>query len=129
MNQGESGIKMWVRVTFSKDSVFGISNCYARLNVPFDTFLRSTSDRFLVLEDVVLPIHSSEEERKRSISIGESNLTPMRNLQRAFPGSQGKLYINLFQVTSIMPLDPSSEIVKMLERITSISIVESKKED
>lgn len=120
---------MWVRVTFSKDSVFGISNCYARLSVPFDSFLRSTSDRFLVLEDVVLPIHSSEDEKRRSTSIGDSNLTPMRNLQKAFPGSQGRLYINLFQITSIMPLDPNSEIVKMLERITSISVVESGKRD
>ncbi|RKY02495.1 hypothetical protein DRP77_07855 [Candidatus Poribacteria bacterium] len=124
----ENVAKIWVRVAFSQDSVYGISNCYARLSIPLDSFLRSATDRFLILEDVVLPIHS-EEDRRKSVTFGEVTLTPMKNLQRAFPGSTGKLYVNVFQITSIMPLDPNSEIVKTLERITSLSVVESSKKE
>ena len=52
---------------------------------------------------------------------GDANLVSMKNMKDTFPGSNGKLYVNTYQLASIMPLDPNSKMVKDLERVTSIS--------
>ena len=45
----------------------------------------------------------------------------LKNLKNLFPGSDGTLYINTYQVASIMPLDPNSQTVKDLNRVITVS--------
>ena len=111
---------MWVRISFYYASTFfNISNCYAKIwldeDAPFPP-----DDKFLVLEDIVLPMQQAPDEKKRAIS-GDTNLVALKNMKDTFPGNDGKLYVNTFQIASIMPLDLKSEMVKDLERVTSVS--------
>ena len=110
---------IWIRVSFYYSNMFyNIPNCYAK--VWFDDNSEfPPDDKFLLLEDIVLPMQALDE-RKRPVQ-GDANLVSMKNMKDTFPGSNGKLYVNTYQLASIMPLDPNSKMVKDLERVTSIS--------
>ena len=112
---------MWVRISFYYASTFfNIPNCYAKIWIDEDAAF-PPEDKFLVLEDIVVPLQATEEKR-RPIS-GDTNLVALKNMKDTFPGNDGKLYVNTFQIASIMPLDLNSEMVKDLERVTSVSML------
>ena len=112
---------MWVRISFYYASTFfNIPNCYAKIWIDEDAAF-PPEDKFLVLEDIVVPLQATEEKR-RPIS-GDTNLVALKNMKDTFPGNDGKLYVNTFQIASIMPLDLNSEMVKNLERVTSVSML------
>lgn len=112
---------MWVRISFYYASTFfNIPNCYAKIWIDEDAAF-PPEDKFLVLEDIVVPLQATEEKR-RPIS-GDTNLVALKNMKDNFPGNDGKLYVNTFQIASIMPLDLNSEMVKDLERVTSVSML------
>ena len=112
------GQYVWVRVSFSRsDVLYSIPNCYAKIWVP-DGSEFPPGDRYLCFEDVVLPL--SAEEPKRSTRPEGTNLVALRNMPRTFPGSDGTLYVNQFQIASLLPLDPKSELVQDLRRIARV---------
>ena len=116
------GKYVWVRVSFARADVFyNIPNCYAKVWVSNESEF-PPGDRFLCLEDVILPL--SAEEPRRTTRPEGTNLVALRNMPRTFPGSDGRLYINHFQVASILTLDPESELVHTLRRIARIRPVE-----
>ncbi|MBM3234857.1 hypothetical protein FJZ31_01025 [Candidatus Poribacteria bacterium] len=110
---------MWVRISFYYASTFfNIPNCYAKIWIDEDATF-PPEDKFLILEDIVLPMQALDE-KKRPVA-GDTNLVALKNMKDTFPGNQGKLYVNTFQIASIMPLDLNSEMVKNLDRVTSVS--------
>ena len=112
---------MWVRISFYYASTFfNIPNCYAKIWIDEDATF-PPEDKFLVLEDIVVPLQATDE-KKRPVS-GDTNLVALKNMKDTFPGNEGKLYVNTFQLASIMPLDLNSEMVKDLERVTSVSML------
>lgn len=112
---------MWVRISFYYASTFfNIPNCYAKIWLDEDAEF-PPDDKFLVLEDIVVPLQATDE-KKRPVS-GDTNLVALKNMKNAFPGNEGKLYVNTFQIASIMPLDLNSEMVKNLERVTRVSML------
>ncbi len=120
------GEYVWVRISFSRSDVFyNIPNCYAKVWVPQEKEF-PPGDRFLCLEDVILPL--SAEEPKRSTRPEGTNLVALRNMPRTFPGSDGSLYINHFQIASLMTLNPESKLVQDLKRIARVMPVSEGKD-
>lgn len=119
------GHHIWVRVSFYQSSAFfNIPNCYARIWVSDDEEFPPPNDKFLLLEDIVLSIQS-DEVKKRTKQKGSSNLVAVKNMEETFPGSNGRLYVNTFQIASIMPLDPKSELISDLNRVTTMKVVDT----
>jgi len=115
----KSGTYRWFRVSFSYTSTFyNILNCYGRIWVDEEAKF-PPDDRFILIEDIVLPMKALEE-KKRQVQ-PDTNLVAIENLKNLFPGSDGRLYINTYQVASIMPLDPDSQMVKDLNRVITVS--------
>jgi len=117
------GHYIWVRISFYQANTFyNIPNCYAKIWVSDDEPF-PPDDKFLLLEDIVLSIQS--EDTKKRLKQKNSNLVALKNMETAFPGSNGKLYVNTFQIASIMPIDPKSELIADLNRITTMRPIET----
>lgn len=118
VGQKGEGKYVWTRISFSRsDILYSIPNCYAKIWTSNDSEF-PPGDRYLWLEDVVLPL--TAEEPKRSTRPEGTNLVALKNMPRTFPGSDGTLYINQFQIASIMPLHPKSHLVQDLNRIARV---------
>jgi len=115
----KSGGYRWFRVSFSYASTFhNILSCFGRIWVDEDDKF-PPDDRFILIEDIVLPMKALEEKRRQAQS--DTNLVAIKNLKKLFPGSDGRLYINTYQLASIMPLDPDSQMEKDLNRVITVS--------
>lgn len=117
------GHYVWVRVSFYQANTFyNIPNCYAKIWVSDDEAF-PPNDKFLLLEDIVLSIQSDNTERRSRHK--SANLVAIKNMKKTFPGSNGSLYVNTFQIASIMPLNRNSELVSDLKRVTTMRPVDT----
>lgn len=114
-----SGSYRWFKVSFSYTSTFhNILSCYGRIWVD-DEDKFPPDDRFILIEDIVLPMKALEEKKRQIQS--DTNLVAIKNLKNLFPGSDGRLYVNTYQLASIMPLDPEAQMVNDLNRVITVS--------
>lgn len=117
------GHYLWVRISFYQASTFfNIPNCYAKIWVSDDEAF-PPNDKFLLLEDIVLSIQS-DDTKKRSRQ-KSANLIAIKNMEKTFPGSNGRLYVNTYQIASIMPIDQKSELIADLKRVTTMRAVDT----
>lgn len=117
------GHYIWVRVSFNQSSTFfNIPNCYAKIWVSDDEGF-PPDDKFLLMEDIVLSIQSDDTKRRSKQK--NANLIAVKTMEETFPGSNGRLYVNAFQIASIMPIDPKSELIADLKRVTTMRPVDT----
>lgn len=119
------GHYIWTRVSFYQASTFfNIPNCYAKIWVSDNEPFPPPNEKFLLLEDIVLLIQS-DNVKKQVKQKSNSNLVAIKNMEKTFPGANGSLYVNTFQIASIMPLDPNSELISDLNRVTTMKPVDT----
>lgn len=118
------GHYIWARISFYQaNTFFNIPNCYAKIWVSDDEPFPPPRDKFLLLEDIVLLIQSDDSKKRTKQK--NSNLVAIKNMKETFPGSNGSLYVNTFQIASIMPLAPKSELISDLNRVTTMKPVDT----